>query len=102
MRRRPRTRTACPLRRATLDADPVATARAPGPAADRPSAERSPPASEWSGTCAPPGAVAKARTVDRPARRPALATAGMAGTATNRPAGLAGCTAAWSAPGAAG
>ncbi|RKT19672.1 glycerophosphoryl diester phosphodiesterase [Streptomyces sp. 1114.5] len=90
------------LLRSALDADPVATARELGLAAYNPSDEA---------LSARPGALADLHaagiavnvwTVDQPARWKALADAGVDGIITNRPAELAGWTAAWSPPGAAG
>ncbi|MEU9047129.1 MULTISPECIES: glycerophosphodiester phosphodiesterase family protein [unclassified Kitasatospora] len=89
------------LLRATLDADPVATAHDLGLAAYNPSDDA---------LSARPGVVTDLHaagvavnvwTVDRPARWKALADAGVDGIITNRPAELAGWNAAWSASGAA-
>ncbi|GAB7185006.1 glycerophosphodiester phosphodiesterase family protein [Kitasatospora sp. Ki12] len=84
------------LLRATLDADPVATARELGLAAYNPSDEALSARPDVIRDLHAAGVAVNVWTVDQPARWKALTTAGVDGIITNRPAELAGWTAAWS------
>ncbi|MEV7770002.1 glycerophosphodiester phosphodiesterase family protein [Kitasatospora sp. NPDC086791] len=90
------------LLRSTLDADPVATARELGLAAYNPSDDALATRPGVVRDLHAAGVAVNVWTVDRPDRWKALAAAGVDGIITNRPAELAGWTAAWPPPGAAG
>ncbi|MFF7990841.1 glycerophosphodiester phosphodiesterase [Kitasatospora xanthocidica] len=83
------------LLRAALDADPVATARELGLAAYNPSDEALSARPGVIRDLHAAGVAVNVWTVDQPARWQALTTAGVDGIITNRPAELAGWTAAW-------
>lgn len=90
------------LLRATLDTDPVATARDLGLAAYNPSDDALSARPDVVRELHTAGVAVNVWTVDQPARWKALTAAGVDGIVTNRPAELAGWNAAWSASGAAG
>ncbi|MFJ8624026.1 glycerophosphodiester phosphodiesterase [Kitasatospora sp. NPDC093550] len=89
------------LLRATLDPDPVATARDLGLAAYNPSDDALATRPGVLQDLHAAGVAVNVWTVDQPARWQALAAAGVDGIITNRPAELAGWYTAWSASGVA-
>ncbi|MFE4358653.1 glycerophosphodiester phosphodiesterase [Kitasatospora sp. NPDC056800] len=90
------------LLRSTPDADPVAVARDLGLSAYNLADDALSARPGVVGELHAAGVAVNVWTVDRPARWQVLAAAGVDGIITNRPAELAGWSAAWSAPGAAG